>query len=379
MLTWENAIQSGLVVTLDAQPLPAECRSRFRMIRGSHPLPTPRSVRAGRSVASFLEAINPTDTLAVLLSGGASAQAVLLRGEIGIAECAEISRALMRAGATIEELNVVRRHIDGLKGGGLAELFHGTIRTFILSDVVGDPLHVIGSGPTAPDPTTFADALDVLRRRRLLSAVPAVTHFLRRGVRGEEAETRKRPFGPRIQNTIIGNNEQLLRDLQKHLVQAGVKVAQVNPRTTGEAREVGRECAKVAKSLRSQSLRSRKPVAVLWGGEWTVTVGQHRGIGGPSQEAALAAAIELDGVSGVAVWTFSTDGRDGPTPFAGGLVDGETVAKIRRKGADAQALLRSHDSTKALKLAEALEQTGQTGTNLNHIALAVAVPTLDER
>jgi len=367
---WGPRIAAGLVVTLDARPLPIGLRAKFQLIRGSHPDPDASSVRAGARVLEFIERLEPQQTLLVLLSGGASAQVVVPRAGLDVAEIADISRRLMQAGAPIEDLNTVRRHVDLLKGGGLARAHRGPVRAFILSDVVGDPLHVVGSGPTTHDPSTFADAHDVLTRYRLLTAVPTITRFLRRGMAGSEFETATRSFGPRISNTVIGNNRGLVASVAAHLRGRGVCVAASHPDTIGEASDVGRRAARVAMAL----VHGGNPSCAIWGGEWTVTVGRQRGKGGPSQEAALAAAIELDGVPDVAVWTFSTDGRDGPTDFCGGLVDGTTAESIRAKGLDPHGLLRTHDSTKALKAAGALESIKATDTNLNHIAVAIAMP-----
>jgi len=367
---WGNSITSGLVITLDDRPLPPNLRGTFARVRGSHPLPNQHSLRAGRRVRSFLQSLPPEQTLVVLLSGGASAQVVLPRADLLVSDIAEISRRLMRAGAPIEDLNMVRRHVDLLKGGGLAQLHPGPIRAFILSDVVGDPLHVIGSGPTTHDPTTFADALDVLTRHRLLTAVPTITRFFRRGMAGSGFETPKRSLGPRIINTVIGNNRGLIASVAAHLRGRGVYVAASRPNTIGAASDVGRSAARSAIAMAGGG----NPSCVIWGGEWTVTVGRQRGKGGPSQEAALAAAIELDGVPDVAVWTFSTDGRDGPTDFCGGLVDGTTAQRIRAKGLNPVELLRTHSSSKALAAAGAIEAAGPTETNLNHIAIAIATP-----
>lgn len=348
-------------------------------LAADHPVPTARSVAAAARARAFVASMDAGETLLVLLSGGASAMLCLPREPLTLADLAAVTDALLRAGAPIGELNAVRKHCEVLKGGGLAAASGaGRVITLILSDVLGDPLDVIGSGPTAPDPTTFADALAVLERRGALDASPAVTALLRRGVAGEEPETVK-PGGPRwarVDNRVIGNNRLATDAAAEACARAGFKVVQRRGAVEGEAAEVGRGLARAAAAL---AAASDAPAvvggAIVWGGETTVTVGGAPGLGGRNQELALAAAVELERAAprgaGVTMLSLATDGRDGPTDAAGAVVDGSTAAAIRAAGIDPADALARHDSHRALDAAGALVRTGPTGTNVNDVMVAL--------
>lgn len=297
-------------------------RAGVEWLPADHPTPTPRNLAAAGRVRELVAGMAPGQTLLVLLSGGASAMLCLPREPLTLGDIASVTDALLRAGAPIGELNAVRKHCEVLKGGGLAAVRGGggagRIVSLILSDVLGDRLDVIGSGPTAPDPTTFADALGVLERRGALNASPAATALLRRGAAGAEPETVKpgAPVWARVENRVIGSNRLALDAAVAACDAAGYAVLGRREGVEGEAAAVGRELAAEARRLAAQNDGRRG--AILWGGETTVTVGDAPGLGGRNQELALACAIELDGVAGVTVLSFATDGRDGPTDAAGG-------------------------------------------------------------
>ena len=343
-------------------------------LEADHPVPTGRNIEAAARVARAV-VFMPTDgTLLVLLSGGASALLTLPADGLTLGDLAAVTRALLLAGAPIDELNAVRKHCERLKGGGLVRLASPrAVHALILSDVVGDRLDVIGSGPTAPDPTTYADALAVLERRGALGVSRAVTDHLRRGVAGQLPETLK-PGDPALalaRNTIIGRNETALRAAEHHLASGGFNIIAVEREVTGEAAEVGRALARRLRAVPDAD----RPACILLGGETTVTVGEAAGVGGRNQELALAAAVELDGDPSLGVLAFATDGRDGPTDAAGAFVTGATAAAARERGLDLALALREHDSHPTLDGLGCLIRTGPTGTNVNDVAVGYALRT----
>lgn len=346
----------------------------FGLIAAAHPLPDEAS-RAGGARArvqiSYCDELAPPGLL-VLLSGGASSLMIDPPLEITVEDYRSVVLALLRSGAPIGELNAVRKHIDRCKGGGLARHCEGMdVEVLVLSDVIGNDLSVIGSGPFYPDPTTYGDAWDVLLARSCLDAAPAVTEWISAGMRGEHPESPKPgdPTFDRVRHTIIGANGTAIDAAAAALGSMGLLRPEIRRGMTGEAAEIGRLLAAAARAVRG-------PRALIWGGETTVTVGSAKGMGGRNQELALAAAIELEGVPGVTVATFGTDGVDGPTDAAGAIVTGETCRHARALGLDARGALASHDSYgffSALDRAGLphLIRTGPTGTNVNDLAIAL--------
>src|SRR5690554_3162416 len=343
----EGRLQGGAVAVvperlerLTGQP------ASFDAYPASHPLPDARSVRAAQAIADVARAAGARDDLRA------------------------VTEALQLAGAPIESLNAVRKHCEQLKGGGLARLAApARVWAFILSDVVGDPLDVIASGPTAPDPTTYADALDVLARYGVRDAAPAVTRHLEAGVRGEHPETAKPGADAfaRVTNTLIGSNVMAIEAVRQQAEAAGWRVEAVETGVEGEARQVGARLAERARQLAAQG---GGPAILILGGETTVTV-RGDGRGGRNQELALAAALALDGAAGIAVTSFATDGVDGPTDAAGAIVTGETVRRAREMGLDARNFLQRNDSYTFFERVGGLIRLGPTGTNVNDVALAL--------
>ena len=374
-----------------------------------HPIPSDRNVEAAARLVAWLtecraEAAGSSIDLVVLLSGGASAMLCAPREPLTPGDVGRMTDALLRSGASINELNAVRKHLEVLKGGGLLRAAlrarggdgagDGTgenatrIVTLVLSDVLGDPLDVIGSGPTAPDPTTFADAISVLERHGLLESVPAATTLLRRGCAGEIPETIK-PDDPEcahVVHHVIGNNILAVDAACAEADRLGYALSERRVMVEGEAADIGRDLARAAVQLCERERMSTPPTrptraCLVWGGETTVTVGDAPGRGGRNQELALAAACELAGACsasgqpmespGITIMSLATDGRDGPTDAAGAVVDRLTCARIRAAGLDPAEALRAHDSYSALNAAGALVRTGLTGTNVNDVMLAL--------
>mgnify|MGYP005850497565 CR=1 FL=1 len=343
----------------------------FEAFPTSHPLPDERNVRAAQAIAEVARRAGEGDALIALISGGGSAMLTLPVEGVTLDDLRRVSDALMKAGAPIDALNAVRKHCEQLKGGGLARLaYPARVWAFILSDVVGDRLDVIASGPTAADPTTYADALAVLDTYGVRHTAPAITAHLEAGARGERPETVKP--GDRalanVTNTLIGSNRLALEAARRYAAGFGWRVAELRLGVEGEARAVGAALGRAALDL--QQAAARRPACLLMGGETTVTVGGS-GRGGRNQELALAAAIVLDGAKGIAVVSFATDGIDGPTDAAGAIATGQTCARARVLGLDPQAYLDDNDSYTFFEQVGGLIQVGPTGTNVNDVMFAL--------
>lgn len=346
----------------------------IRVFPCDHPLPTLRNVVAAQHVLTWTQSLPAHDTLLVLLSGGASAHLCLPAEGITLDELTTCTRALQRAGATIRELNAVRKHAELLKGGQLARACTACqLITCILSDVLphadGSPaLDTIASGPTVPDATTFADALAVLRTHNLLAAVPALTYRFQRGIRGELPETPKSrdDFTTRTYELIVGDNTMMLEAAAHALREQGIEVISTRSRVEGDAAQLGCDLVAHLHSPRAPAPTPRTCAALI-AGEWTVNVGTSTGIGGPSQELALAALLAFPPNIPCALLAYSSDGIDGPTPAAGALVTSDMLTSHNRSSL-AHALT-NHDAHTALAHLCALITTGPTGTNVNHIAV----------
>jgi hydroxypyruvate reductase len=346
-----------------------------RLFEAAHPVPDETGVRASAEVESLLRTLHARDLLIVALSGGASALMSAPAAGISLADKQRTTGLLLRAGANIQQLNTVRKHLSKLKGGRLAALaYPATVVALILSDVIGDPLDVIASGPTAPDPTTFADALRVLREFHILERVPRrVRAHLESGERGEIPETPKPqdPVLENVRNVIVGSNSLALAAGAKKARALGYRTLILSSVLDGEARELGRTHAAILRELAARDQPLKRPACVLSGGEPTVTV-RGDGLGGRAQELALAAGVALDGVPNVALLSAGTDGTDGPTDAAGALVTGETLARGRRAGLDPADFLSRNDAYRFLEATGDLLKTGATGTNVMDVNILLA-------
>lgn len=335
--------------------------------RGAHPVPDETSVRGAIRAIAVAEEAGADDLYLVLLSGGASAMLAAPADGVTLEDKRRTVRTLLAAGASIGELNAVRKHLSAVKGGQLAASTRGHVLTLAISDVVGDDPSTIGSGPTVPDPTTFGDALHVIQRYGGDTHFPAaVVARLSRGAAGAVAETPKpgAVFCERSQWRIIGSVRDALTAASESASALGYSVQLLETRTTGEARVAG------ASFARSALLKeTRGPLCVLAGGETTVTV-RGSGVGGRNQECALGIARVLDDAGIRAVGgSIGTDGVDGPTDAAGAIVDSTTVARAREHGLDMDAALADNDSFALLQALGDLVRTGPTGTNVGDIQI----------
>jgi hydroxypyruvate reductase/glycerate 2-kinase len=316
---------------------------------------------------ALLASAGPEDVAICLLSGGGSALLPAPAVGITLDDKQTVTKLLHACGATIREMNAVRKHLSRVKGGRLAQAFRGKwLVTLIISDVVGDPLDVIASGPTAPDPTTFVDAVAVLDNYGLTDRVPvAVLEHLRAGMRGEIPETPK-TLPPTVSNVVIGSNATALTAARRDAESRGYRVLDLGPFVEGETKEVAVVLAGIVRSIRERGKPVAPPVCVLVGGETTVTLGPSPGKGGRNQDFVLALADKLgdDGMTGVCVLSGGTDGEDGPTDAAGAVATAETRARATALGFDPADHLRRHDAYPLFDAVGGLVRTGLTGTNV---------------
>jgi hydroxypyruvate reductase/glycerate 2-kinase len=338
--------------------------------------PTDAGVTGAEEMLRLLGSAGPDDVAMCLLSGGGSALLPCPASGVTLADKQAVTKLLHASGATIGEMNAVRKHLSRVKGGRLAEAFRGKLLvSLIISDVVGDPLDVIASGPTAPDPTTFADALIVLERYRLLDKVPpSVVKVLHDGAAGTIPETPKE-LPPTVNCRVIGSNAKAIEAAALHAVGLGYRVLSFGPFVEGESREVAVAVAGVIRSIRFRDEPLRPPVCVLIGGETTVALGDGSGKGGRNQEFVLAAAAKL-GVgrrAGVCVLSGGTDGEDGPTDAAGAVATVETLRRAADLGLDPRAFLDRHDSYHFFSPVGGLIRTGLTDTNVMDVRVILVV------
>lgn len=363
-----HRLHGGLVIVKYRHKVPTR---RIVVEEAGHPVPDRAGLRAAQKLHDLAASLSERDLLIVLLSGGASSLMPAPVKGLTLADKQQVTKQLLRCGADIQEINSVRKHLSTLKGGRLAELTKATVLTLILSDVLGDDLSSIASGPTAPDPTTYRDAVACLKRYRLWSIAPAaVRAHLTAGRRKQFADTPKpgAPLFRRVQHVIIGNNRLVLVALSRTAREAGFRTVLHSMTVTGEARVAGTAFGRLAKDILMKNAPVSKPCCILAGGETTVTV-TGPGRGGRAQEFAVAAAKAIAGLPNVWVAAIGSDGTDGPTDAAGALVSGETLARARRLGVDLDDALKHNNTYAALKRLRCHITTGPTGTNVNDLYL----------
>ena len=351
--------------------------TRWVQIReAGHPVPDAAGVAATREIASLLETAGADDLVVCVISGGGSALLTLPADGISLEDLQQTTAALLRSGATINEINIIRKHLDTIKGGGLARLAApAPVLTLVLSDVVGNPLDAIASGPTVPDTSTWADAAAVVDRFGLWQQVPAsVAERLRDGLAGRLAETPKpgNPLFERTQTVVVGSNLLACRAAAAEATGLGFQTLVLSTFIEGEAREVGRVLAGILREVDASGQPVGRPCCLIAGGETTVSV-RGQGRGGRNQELALGAAFALRGLPNVLLASIGTDGNDGPTDAAGAWVDGTTIDRAQHAGRDPSAALADNDSYTFFKtLGQGLIVTGPTNTNVNDLLLLFA-------
>ncbi len=352
--------------------------ARVTLHQAGHPVPDSAGVAGTQAMIALLEDAGPDDLVLCLISGGGSALMPLPVPGVTLEELQTLTNALLRSGAPIQALNTVRKHLSQVSGGQLARLaYPATVLALIVSDVVGSPLDVIASGPTVADSSTFQDAWDVLVRYDVLEQTPpSIRHHLERGLAGEVAETVK-PGDlalQRVHNVIVADNALAAEAAEVCARALGFNTLLLSTYVEGEAREVGRVLAALAREIIAHGRPLPAPACLLLGGETTVTV-RGTGKGGRNQELSLASALAIQGVEGVLIASLATDGTDGPTDAAGGLVDGTTVARGEAAGYSAFEALAANDAYTFLDCAGDLLVTGPTNTNVNDLmAIFVGAP-----
>jgi glycerate-2-kinase len=367
-----SRIETGLVVVKYGHGAPTK---KIRVVEAGHPVPDRPGLQAGHMILALIGTLRPDDILIVLLSGGASSLLPAPAPGVSLRDKQQTTKLLLRSGATIQEMNAVRKHLSQIKGGQLAAATSARVVSLILSDVIGNDLGTIGSGPTAPDPTTFREAWTTLRQYGIAARVPnSVRRRLEAGINKTVEETPKAGAARfrLVQNVLIGDNQAAVDAVARAAKDEGLRRLILSTTVTGEAREVAKLFGAMAREIVSHDRPGRRPCCVIAGGETTVTV-RGQGIGGRAQEFALAAAMEITGLPKVWVAAFATDGTDGPTSVAGAVVDGETAAKARRNGLNPLRALRENDAYPFFRKLKGHILTGPTGTNVNDLYLLLVL------
>ncbi len=366
-----DRLDGGLVIVKQGHRVET---TTIDLVEAGHPIPDRAGLAATAKLLALMKPLAEEDLVILLLSGGGSSLLVATAEGLSLADKQRTTDRLLRSGAPIGEINTVRKHLSAVKGGRLAAATQARIATLILSDVLGprwQALSSIASGPTVPDPTTYRDAVAVLRRRHIWRDVPqAVRRHLTKGCRGEVADTPKpgSSLFRHADNFIVGDNRATVAAVAREAKARGFVPRILTAALTGEAKEAGTRFARLARRLRAD--KPRRPVCVIAGGELTVTVAG-RGKGGRCQEFALAAAIGIEGLAGVTVAGFGTDGTDGPTDAAGAVVDGSTVARGRILGLHTSTFLARNDAYRYFDRVGGLLRAGPTGTNVNDLYLMI--------
>ncbi|MBK9925001.1 MAG: glycerate kinase [Anaerolineales bacterium] len=335
----------------------------FPVLLGGHPVPNLDSLRVGERALEFVAALHEDDTLVCLISGGGSA--LMTAPYVPIEDLQTLTSLLLACGARIDEINTLRRQLDRVKGGGLARATKAKVISLILSDVIGNPLEAIASGPTIPDPTTRQDALNVLKKYGIEEKVPdSIRVFL-------ESRDSLSPFQKQASgfHIIIGDNKLAAQAAMEQAQREGFDTEILTNELQGEAREVG---AMLAQRLRDAIAKRKRPFCLIAGGETTVTI-KGNGRGGRNQELALAVVNELKDLENVCLISLATDGEDGPTDAAGAVVTGESAQRAEKLGVDVADYLSRNDAYAFFDALGDLIRTGPTGTNVNDLVFMFAL------
>lgn len=348
----------------------ATCQ-KTKIFEGGHPIIDENSLAGTEQILNLVQKAGEKDLVFCLISGGGSALLEKLPGGISLPDLQNTFKALLECGAAIEEINTVRKHLSLVKGGQLARaIAPATCITLIISDVIGDPLESIASGPTAPDPTTFRNVWQVIEKYHLANGLPeAIKQHLQKGIEGENPETLKPgdAIFDKTQNIVLGNNFLSLKTAEKTAKELGYNTLILSSRIQGEAREIARAIAGMISEIVASGHPLPRPACLLMGGETTVTI-RGSGKGGRNQELVLSALLSLKNVSEPFILvSCGTDGTDGPTDAAGGMISEETWAKTKKPNLNPQDFLARNDAYHFLEEMDELIMTGPTGTNVMDI------------
>ena len=350
------AFSNSLIITKSGSLVDLE---PVTIIEGNHPIPGINSLKAGESAKEFLSQLTKDDLLICLISGGGSA--LMTAPRVPLEDLQALTSALLACGASIEEMNILRRHLDELKGGGVAALANGAkVVSLIMSDVVGDSLEAIASGPTAPDPTSVADALLIIDKYRLQNKIPkSIIPALRETLKEDD------PSFADIQNIIIASNSVALNAARAKAALLGFQTFVLDSELQGEARDMGR---RIALQLKEYLERFPHPFCLLAGGETTVTLNGN-GKGGRNQEFVMGALAELADLQNIMLLSIATDGEDGPTNAAGAYVTGESFRDAMSMGLNLTDYASRNDSYYLFEKLGSLIYTGSSGTNVNDLVV----------
>src|SRR5512134_792645 len=357
-----SAPLDGIVITRYRHGL---LTNRIKVVEAGHPVPDESGERAAREILRLAQSLGADDLLLALVSGGGSALLSLPADGVTMDDLKATTRELLRSGAPIQDMNTVRKHLSLIQGGRLAAACKARIVALVVSDVTGDDPTHIASGPCTPDPTTYADALDVFARWQV-KAPPRIVEYLERGARGEIPETPKpgdRVFA-RVENKVIATAQQALRAAAEFFRSRGITPAVLGDSVTGEASEVAKVYGALARQVRAHGEPFAPPVALISGGECTVTV-RGNGRGGRCSEFLLALALDLAGLDGVHALAADTDGIDGSEDNAGAFLAPDSLARAERAGLHPRRLAATNDAYSFFSVLGELVVTGPTRTNVN--------------
>jgi len=359
-----DRISDGVIVVKEGHGLPV---GHVRIHEASHPVPDERGIKGAEEILALVKDAGERDLVLCLISGGGSALLVAPAEGVTLKDKQEVTRLLLACGADIHEINTIRKHLSRAKGGGLARFaYPAAVVSLILSDVIGDDLNVIASGPAVPDTSTFADTRQVLEKYGIWDRVPAaVQSRIDQGLKGDIEDTPKAGDAvfERCYSVLVGTNLQALKAAGLKSEDLGYRTLILSSTVEGEAREVAKVLTAIAKEVRDSGNPLSAPACILCGGETTVTI-RGDGKGGRNQEFVLASALVIDGGKNVVVLAGGTDGNDGPTDAAGAIADGSTLVRARAKGLDPLDFLRRNDSYYFFQPLEDLVITGPTRTNV---------------
>ncbi|MDP2683357.1 MAG: glycerate kinase [Deltaproteobacteria bacterium] len=351
---------------------------RIKVMEASHPVPDEAGVKETENIIKMLQRADEQTLVICLISGGASALLVSPADSITLEDKKIVTELLLKAGATIDELNTVRKHLSKVKGGRLIQIASPVaVVTLILSDVIGDRLDVIASGPTTPDPTTFKDAMAVIKKYRIEKRLPSkVLKLLRQGINGMIKDTPKgdESFFRKTKAVVIGSLKNAIASARGKAISLGFNTDIITYELQGEARDAARYLSARAIEVRNSTKKRGNPRCLISGGETTVTV-KGKGVGGRNQELALSFAMEIEGMKGIIMLSAGTDGTDGPTDAAGAIVNGNTAILARELGIIPEIYLENNNSYNFFKRLDFLSKrryhflTGPTGTNVMDIQI----------
>ena len=359
-----DRLTEGYIIVKYGHGIPLK---KTQVNEAGHPVPDRAGIVAAEQFLNLISGCGEDDLIICIFSGGGSALLPAPAKGIDLDQKQETTRSLLECGATIDEINVIRKHLSRSKGGWLAKIaYPANVISLMLSDVVGDRLDVIASGPTVPDESTYRDCIDIINKYDLYGRLPInVMEYFKQGMAGDISETPKTgdPVFSKVQNLIVGNNRMALMAARDQAVLLGYSTMIMSSQIEGEAREVAHVFAAVGKEICQSGLPLISPACILAGGETTVTI-QGKGKGGRNQELALSAAIALDGWKKVSLVSAGTDGTDGPTDAAGAIIDGATFQEAKELNLKPYDFLSANDSYSFFELTGCLLKTGPTRTNV---------------